>query len=77
MDRRCYELKTRELAALTLDAELLGRFPEGYRHLAYVQSRIGYSIKPDLPQLKGSAVEKLYAQGRGWLEGAASAFGDA
>jgi hypothetical protein len=41
-------------ARLSLDAELLGRFPEGYRHLAYLQTRIGYTIKLDLPQLNCS-----------------------
>ena len=61
-------------ARLTLDAELLGRFPEGYRHLAYLQTRIGYTIKLDLPQLKGPVVEALYVQGQAWLEGAPSAF---
>lgn len=61
-------------AKLHLDPELLGRFPEGYRHLAYLQTRIGYTIKLDLPQLKGPVVEALYAHGRAWLEGAPSAF---
>ena len=61
-------------ARLTLDAELLGRFPEGYRHLAYLQTNIGYTIKLDLPQLKGPVVESLYAHGQAWLEGAPSAF---
>ena len=32
---------------------LLGRFPEGYRHLAYLQTQIGYQVKPDMPGLKG------------------------
>ncbi len=59
---------------LKLDPELLIRFPEGYRHLAYLQTKNGYSIKFDLPQLKGPVVERLYAHGRAWLEGAASAF---
>ena len=61
-------------ARLTLDAELLGRFPEGYRHLAYLQTRIGYTIKLDLPQLKGPVVEALYAHGQAWLDGAPSVF---
>ena len=61
-------------ARLTLDPELLARFPEGYRHLAYLQTRIGYTIKLDLPQLKGPVVEALYGHGRAWLEGAPSAF---
>ncbi len=57
-------------ARLQLDAALLSRFPEGYRHLAYLQTRLGFSVKPDMPQLRGSQVERLYAQGRAWLEGA-------
>lgn len=57
-------------ARLELDAELLGRFPEGYRHLAYLQTQIGYEVKHSgLPGLKGPEVEKLYAEGRAWLEG--------
>ncbi len=61
-------------ASLKLDPDLLGSFPEGYRHLAYLQTRLGFKIKLDLPQLKGPEVEKLYRQGRAWLEGAANAF---
>ena len=56
-------------AALALDAALLARFPEGYRHLAYLQTRIGYTVKPDMPGLKGPEVEALYARGRTWLAG--------
>jgi hypothetical protein len=56
-------------ATINLDPELLGRFPEGYRHLAYLQSRIGYQIKPDMPGLKGEEVERLYKRGAAWLEG--------
>jgi SnoaL-like domain len=52
---------------LTLDAALLARFPEGYRHLAYVQSKIGFAVREGLPGLRGAAVERLYADGRGWL----------
>jgi hypothetical protein len=57
---------------LTLDAELLGRFPEGYRHLAYLQTRIGYDVKKDMPGLRGAEVEALYARGAAWLMGAAT-----
>jgi hypothetical protein len=55
---------------LSLDQDLLARFPEGYRHLAYLQTRIGYEVKPDMPGLKGPEVEALYARGKSWLEGA-------
>jgi SnoaL-like domain len=54
---------------LALDAKLLSQFPEGYRHLAYLQSGIGYPIKKDMPGLKGPEVEALYARGRKWLGG--------
>jgi len=56
-------------ATLRLDPQLLGRFPEGYRHLAYLQTNIGCTIKPDMPGLKGAEVEALYARGRSWLAG--------
>ena len=52
-----------------LEPELLARFPVGYRHLAYVQSKIGYPVKSDMPGLKGPEVEALYARGRAWLAG--------
>jgi hypothetical protein len=57
-------------AKLSLDADLLARFPEGYRHLAYLQTRIGYEVKQDMPGLKGPLVEALYARGKSWLDGA-------
>jgi len=56
-------------ATVTLDKALLATFPEGYRHLGYVQARNGFDVKQGLPGLKGPAVEKLYAEGRGWLAG--------
>jgi hypothetical protein len=46
------------------------RFPEGYRHLAYLQTRIGYTVKPDMPGLTGPKVEALYARGAAWLASA-------
>ena len=58
---------------LSLDPDLLARFPEGYRHLAYLQTRIGYEVKQDMPGLKGPEVEALYARGKSWLDGAAAA----
>jgi hypothetical protein len=63
-------------ASLKLDPDLLGSFPEGYRHLAYLQARLGFKIKLDLPQIKGPAVERLYRHGSAWLAGAASPFPD-
>jgi hypothetical protein len=55
---------------LKLDPELLDRFPEGYRHLAYLQVVNGFQIEGEpRPGLKGPAVEALYARGKKWLEG--------
>ena len=54
---------------LLLDQALLDQFPEGYRHLAYLQTRIGYKVKKDMPGLKGVEVEALYARGAKWLAG--------
>jgi hypothetical protein len=56
-------------ARLTLDASLLAQFPEGYRHLGYLQSKNGFQVKKGLPGLRGEAVEKLYAEGKAWLAG--------
>jgi len=56
-------------AALSLDAGLLRQFPEGYRHLAYMQARIGYKVKTDMPGLDGPELEALYARGKAWLAG--------
>jgi hypothetical protein len=55
--------------APTLDAAKLAAFPEGYRHLAYLQTGIGYDVKRDMPGLVGPEVEALYARGRTWLDG--------
>jgi hypothetical protein len=57
------------MAQLKLDPELLIKFPEGYRHLAYLQTKIGYPVKTDMPGLKGEKVEALYAHGKAWLMG--------
>jgi len=56
-------------ARLELDPALLVRFPEGYRHLAYLQTRIGFTVKPDMPGLKGKEVEALRHRAGEWLAG--------
>ena len=60
-------------ATLKLDDALLAKFPEGYKHLGYLQTKAGFTVKLGLPGLRGPAVEKLYAEGRAWLNGAAFA----
>ena len=56
-------------AHLELDQEILSRFPMGYRHLAYLQTDIGFEVKTDMPGLTGEEVDALYTRGRRWLEG--------
>ncbi|RSZ41038.1 MULTISPECIES: nuclear transport factor 2 family protein [unclassified Variovorax] len=58
-------------ATVKLDADVLAGLPEGYRHLTYIQQRIGYTVKLDMPMLKGPAVEDLYRRGARWLAGGA------
>lgn len=52
-----------------LDRARLMSFPEGYRHLAYVQAGLGYPVKRDMPGLVGPEVHALYARGAAWLAG--------
>ena len=52
-----------------LDQKLLARFPEGYRHLAYLQTRIGYKVRDDVPGPEGAELDVLYALGASWLSG--------
>jgi len=56
-------------AKLTLDQDLLNRFPEGYRHLAYLQTKVGYKVKPDMPGIEVAELDALYARGARWLNG--------
>ncbi len=54
---------------LELDPSLLAQFPEGYRHIAYLQTKIGYTVKRDMPGLVGPELERLYLHGARWLRG--------
>jgi len=58
-------------ASVSLDPEILIGFPAGYRHLAYVQTLIGYEVKRDMPGLDGPEVDALYDDGAAWLAGSA------
>ena len=58
-------------ATLRLDSTLLAKFPEGYRHLGYLQEKNGFSVKIGLPGLRGPEVQKLYSEGNAWLAGSA------
>jgi len=56
-------------ASVSLDPNVLGEYPIGYQHLAYLQSQVGYPVKKDMPGLKGEEVEALYATGADWIAG--------
>ena len=55
--------------SVPLDQSLLAQLPENYRHLAYLQTRIGFDVKRDMPCLRGPEVQALYARGAAWLRG--------
>jgi hypothetical protein len=57
-------------AKILLDPALLGRFPEGYRHLAYLQTRNGAQVNPNLPTARGEALETLLREAKAWLASA-------
>ncbi|MDM0036864.1 nuclear transport factor 2 family protein [Variovorax sp. J22P271] len=62
-------------AVLDLDPERLARYPEGYRHLAYLQTTGGARIGTDLPTPHSDALARLCAEGSAWLGGDAGAAG--
>jgi len=45
--------------AFKLDPTCLGLSLGGHRHLGYLQSKLGFAIKRDMPQLKGAVVARL------------------
>jgi hypothetical protein len=55
-------------AVLKLNEAELARFPEGYRYLAYVQSKSGSTVDLGLPTPRSAALEQLYKEGTAWLE---------
>lgn len=51
-----------------LDKTLLAQFPVEYQHLAYLQTKIGYTVNRNVPRLSGgAALDELYQKGRDWL----------
>jgi len=62
-------------STLHLESQLLNAFPKGYRHLAYLQTRIGYTVKKDMPQSEGPEIEALYRCGDVWLKGGSAPAG--
>jgi hypothetical protein len=73
LERRCIYEKdrldpVRPGAVVVLDKALLKRFPEGYQHVAYVQSKSGMKVLEDLVVLRSPAREQMYRDGTVWLE---------
>jgi len=54
---------------LELDPALLARFPEGYRHLAYLQVRQGMDVYEKMPGTRGPEIDALWQRMSLWLEG--------
>jgi hypothetical protein len=53
--------------AIELSRERLLRFPEGYRHLAYLQSFNGAQVNPELPTTRSEASQQLKLEAQQWL----------
>ena len=56
-----------------LDQERLGRFPMGYRHLAYLQTELGFDVSLTMPDGRSDAAAALIASGEHYLAGDAIA----
>ena len=54
-------------ALLELDAQKLAQFPEGYRHLAYLQSSHGAQVSPHLATAQGDAFDRLLQEAQAWI----------
>jgi len=68
-----YELDRLQLidpsASLVLDQDLLMSFPVGYRHLAYLQTKLGFEVSKTLPGTRGPEIAALMSRMTRWLEG--------
>ena len=57
-------------ATVSLDREILASYPEGYRHLAYLQSSLGFDVSKTLPGTRGPEIAALMGRLNSWLDGA-------
>ncbi|MEY2928096.1 MAG: hypothetical protein RL367_2573 [Pseudomonadota bacterium] len=55
-----------------LDQELLNSYPVGYRHLAYLQTKVGFAVYNNLPGTRGPEIDALNARMHHWLDGASA-----
>ena len=52
-----------------LDDSLLQAHPEGYRYLAYLQTKMGFAVSKTLPGTRGPEISGLNARMNRWLDG--------
>lgn len=52
-----------------LDDAVLQEYPEGYRYLAYLQTKIGFAVSKTLPGTQGPEIDALNARMKQWLDG--------
>lgn len=57
-------------AKLQIDRNLFNEFPVEYAALGYLQEKIGFAVRRDMPcGWRGPLVEALYRRGEAWLSG--------
>jgi SnoaL-like domain len=56
-------------AKLVLDQARLAQYPEGYRHLAYLQVEQGMDVYRNMPGTRGEEIAKLNLRMADWLAG--------
>lgn len=54
-------------ATVELDESILASFPTAYRHLAYLQTSLGFPVRSDLPHLRSEAAAGLFRAHQEWL----------
>lgn len=54
---------------LSLDSSVLDAFPVGYRHLAYLQTQMGFEVSRTLPGTRGPEITALNERMQRWLSG--------
>jgi SnoaL-like domain len=53
---------------INLDENILHQFPREYQHLAYLQTKSGYTVDRDVPRLSGGpSLQALYQRAEDWL----------
>jgi hypothetical protein len=66
---RDYIVPTDPTQTVELDPEIMGRRPDGYQRLSYLQEGLGYTIKPDMPTEVGAERDALKEAAAAWLDG--------